>query len=638
MNFAGSQTRDAVGCKTGMHVAHRRCLIAIVLTLLTPPLTFAKWEKVSPADFSELKPSDFSDDELDLPYCLQHLHQLANAVVEDGPDRGFFNTGLWRGEGQKHTYNARIMESYLTLAYFYCTDRPWNQYYKSQPVRDRLEAALTYWCNMQGPEGAFSEYAPNRWGTAPTAFATKFMGETLRLLKNGPPIDQTLFKRCVEADRKALVYTFTSQEFWDHGKTYTNQYSNAFAGALAWANLFPGPQAEEVMKFMRQRFEQSLKDFQSPAGYMYELDGPDFGYTLHTTRSDWVMAYNYARGTEMGKQLEQQESRWAEWLSYNMLRQPDGSLFILNRAVETRQRHPTHVRQDVPMAEHVELSRAFATSTKELAEQHARDRKELEENWKNYFDADARANHGLEPYDVIHRSHYEWHPTPQQQAAAIAKLPYLARDRFIHQRADDRHPYVFTYVRRPTYYAAFNAAPRLSAGERFGLGIIWNPKAGAVMQSQTASDDFAWGTRKAGADQVYEAANLTARFQISGEDIEPQPGCRDLPDGVLVARYKLADAGSKSITFDDTGITVEVQHAGPFVEQIPLLLRDDAKPQRESGKCRVSLDGGVNLTIQSDTDSKPELATGNTLAGSLGVSTIKLTARDHLKYTITLGQ
>ncbi len=73
------------------------------------------WKPVPPADLSRIKPSDFADEDLDLPYYLKHFHRVANNVVETGPDRGFINIHVWRNaEGQK-TYNARIMESILSL-------------------------------------------------------------------------------------------------------------------------------------------------------------------------------------------------------------------------------------------------------------------------------------------------------------------------------------------------------------------------------------------------------------------------------------------------------------------------------------------------------------------------------------------
>src|SRR5580698_6089298 len=114
----------------------------------------AAWDKIPLPDWSKIHPSDFRDDELDLPYYVQHFHELANGVVENGPRRGDIEVRMWRNNPA--WYNARDLENYLTLAFFYCTNRPWNPYYASPAVRDRLEAVLTYWCNEQSIDGRFS--------------------------------------------------------------------------------------------------------------------------------------------------------------------------------------------------------------------------------------------------------------------------------------------------------------------------------------------------------------------------------------------------------------------------------------------------------------------------------------------------
>src|SRR5688500_18878566 len=78
---------------------------------------------LAPADLSRLSPSDFRDDELDLPYYLAHFHRLANAVRMSGEDRGFIDLPVWRRPEDNRPYNARIMENLTSLAYFYATDR-----------------------------------------------------------------------------------------------------------------------------------------------------------------------------------------------------------------------------------------------------------------------------------------------------------------------------------------------------------------------------------------------------------------------------------------------------------------------------------------------------------------------------------
>ena len=84
--------------------------------------------RVPEADLSKLSPADFRDDEPDMPYYLANFHRVANAIIEQGPNRGFIDIAVWRSKGDNNPFNARIMENCVTLAYFYCTDRPWNIY------------------------------------------------------------------------------------------------------------------------------------------------------------------------------------------------------------------------------------------------------------------------------------------------------------------------------------------------------------------------------------------------------------------------------------------------------------------------------------------------------------------------------
>ncbi len=80
--------------------------------------------EVPPFDPARVRPSDFSDADLDMAYNITYLSRIANAVETDGPDRGFINISVWRGTScGLHPYNARIMESILTLAWFYATPR-----------------------------------------------------------------------------------------------------------------------------------------------------------------------------------------------------------------------------------------------------------------------------------------------------------------------------------------------------------------------------------------------------------------------------------------------------------------------------------------------------------------------------------
>ena len=74
----------------------RRVWLALLLIAAAPPAFAApprqrpkappsrpeppRLPEVPPADLARLTPQDFSDEDLDLPYYLEHLHTIANAV------------------------------------------------------------------------------------------------------------------------------------------------------------------------------------------------------------------------------------------------------------------------------------------------------------------------------------------------------------------------------------------------------------------------------------------------------------------------------------------------------------------------------------------------------------------------------
>ena len=601
--------------------------------------TPSSWSKVPPVDWSKLKPEDFSDDELDLPYYLGNFHRLANSVVETGENRGFIDLAVWRNLQDNKPYNARIMESLLSLAFFYSTKRPWNQYYGSAAVRDRLEAALEFWCRIQSPDGRFSEYGPQQWNLAATAFATKFMGQTLTLLRLGPPINSTLMTRVVTADRRAIQIVLTDPDLYRHGKVFTNQYTNMWAGALAFLKLYPDP---DLNQRVRRNIRQNSKVFQSPVGYFYEARGPDWGYNLGTHHSNLAMAWHYARGSNIGRVLVEEEKSFVEWLALNAVREPDGSGFTLNRAIETRQRRPfldteamTRSQEDQGqrlIGSEVVLARAFLPAREEVIRYRAQRRVELQKQWAQIRDLEVGTFSTFSPYSFLHRSHEKWYPTAAQRETALKTLPYLKRS-FTHQRMDERERVVFTFVRRPGYYAIFNSGPHLTSQQRYGLGLIWQPEIGSLLQSQTGTNDGAWGTVLGDRQSVYEADTLDADFSVDGKSVSLLPVNRDLTPGVLTVKYRFSDQGEKTITFGDRELLVEVHHSGRLQENIPLLVGPDDKLTVKEGEVVLTRAGKV-FSIKIDPRTNATTVDTGLKVGPRRVIAVQLKSQDSLIYRL----
>ena len=614
-------------------------LLGMILVTLFTKISQAQLPIVQPVDWSKLKPADFADDELDMPYFLAHLSTVANAVVDRGENRGFIDIAVWRSRDNNRPYNARILENCLSLAYFYCTRRPWNPYFGDPALRKRLEAVLEYWCGMQSEDGRFSEYGPKEWNLAATAFATKFMGATLVLLQNGPPIDSVLMKRVVQADRKAIDAVLRREDLYAHGRIYTNQYCNVWPGALSYLRLVPDP---EIEAWLRKRIRETVADFQSPVGYFYERNGPDWSYNLGTQPTNLEAAKRYAADPEIRNTFIGQEKLFYDWLSYNAVPEPDDPVFFLNRAVETRGRVPFIGREpaglfsrDAPPGEDVELARLFCTSREELDGRRREVRTRLEKAWPAVDEL-----RGFTPYDFLGRDFPRWLPTDAERRRAIAKLPTLAKERFIHQRTDSRFPVSYSFIRRPSYYAAFNSGQILNGMQRYGLGLLWNPAAGAVLQSQTGSRDGAWGTLLKDSAAVVEAGTFHPVFSVDGRTVRPKAGASDLPDGVLAVEYAVRKTGSKKIRFEENGIRIAVQYKGNFTENIPLLVGGKNSLVLKPGRVELG-----RFTIRFDPKAKPRIQEMEERQsfGSHGsefkyVRIVKIEARDSLEYELKFSE
>ncbi|MFP4250679.1 MAG: hypothetical protein ACLFU7_13550, partial [Armatimonadota bacterium] len=558
-----------------------------------------------------------------------HFHTVANSVVEEGDDRGFIDITVWRRGQDNEPYNARVMENHLSFAWFYCTDRPWNPYYADPAVRAKLEAVLEFWVGMQNDDGRFSEYGVERWNLPATAFATKFMGRTLELLKDGPPIDEDLHQRVIEADRAAIIATLTDENLHSHGTRFANQFSNVWAGALAYVDLFGD---EEIRELLETHLLADEDPFMSPAGYFYEANGPDWGYNMGTEQSNVRMAYHYTKDEPLGDAFVKKMALWIDWLSYNAVPEPDSSRWVLNHAIECRTgRTSVFTVGNLAVADRVPLARVWTTTQEQLQERHESQRAALEENWPEVRELREGSFSAFSPYTFLHRDHAIYHPTQAEREEAIAMVPHVAGDRFIHQRVDSRFPLQYTYVRRPGYYVAITTGERVRPSQRYGLNLVWTPELGAVMQSQMSGGPDAWGTRPLEGDLPHEAGSLETEFTIDGVSVEPEAGTRDLPDGTLVMSWPLSDAGQKTVTFADDAIEVDVHYDGGFTEQLPLLLAEE--PQIEDGSIVVA---GTTLVEIDRTTT--EAAAADTRIGDKRLWTVSVDAIDELNYRIIGAQ
>lgn len=594
--------------------------------------------EVPAADLSQLSPNDFRDDELDIPYYLAHFHRLANSVVTEGPDKGFINISVWRNPQDNQPYNARIMENILSLAYFYCTDRPWNLYYRHPALKQRLELALDFWCNRQSEEGYFSEYGPEKWNLAATAFSTKFMGETLMMLHQGPSIDSELHQKVIETNCKTILTLLKDKELYASGTYVSNQYSNLWAGAYAFLAIYPDAEMEVLLQ---QRIQQSMTDFQSPAGYFYEKNGPDWSYNLGTHHSNLLMAWHYAQDKEVGELFIEKANDWYDWFFYNAALEPDRSYYFLNRSIETRKsQQVVNFSREESNGAHPALERevTMARAVSTTQEEHARfiqaTRQQLQAQWPEVAPLPIGEFSAFSPYGFLHRKHTKWFPTHEQKQTAVAKIPYLKKHRFIHQRIDDRKDVQYTFIRKPAYYVAFNSGEKITDQQRYGLGLIWHPALGTFLQAQTGSDTLSWGTRIVDHPTLHECDGFEAVFALNGKKLSPKPGNHDLPGDELTIRYPLGSGGQKTVQFQEDRIAVNIQHPQAFTEHLPLLIGKDTEVEVQVGKTILRKNQRPLVTIYYDRQTEPQLIPGNQTSGEKQISLLTLKASNTLKYAI----
>jgi hypothetical protein len=594
---------------------------------------------VPAVDITKMSPALFEGEDLDLPFYVAHFHQLANAVIMEGENTGFIDLSVWRAEKDNNPYNARIMENILSLVYFYTEDKPWNPYFGMTQLRERIEKSLEFWISIQSEDGKFSEYGPEKWNLAATAFGTKFIGDALLRLSNSPSIDQELFEQATGALRKAILTVFNDQEFQKHGKSFSNQYTNVWPGVLSYLSYQNDQELREVFK---QRLAETITVFQSPVGYFYEKDGPDWAYNMGTHENNLMMAWHYLQDDPDGAIIIQKSESFGDWLSYNALPEPGQPFFVLNRAVECRQNRPSFrptggfLRQGIPLGETIPVNRAFLFSIDEVEQQFATQKVQLEKQWPEVAPLEIDEFFAYSPYIFLHRRVNKWYPSAEEQQNALNALPFNADNQFFHQRKDNRIPAVYSFIRQPSYYLAFNSGDQIQSRQRYGIGIIWEPNAGTILQSQTGSELAAWGTKAKDQALVYEASGLQCIFEVDAQRIDNQDFISnlELSDEVTIT-YQLGNAGTKHLVLKPDQIIVEIDHPGPFSEYLPLINSSDHFEEK-NGALEVHKNDFI-ITITHNAASV-DLQEATSEFENLKVYPFILNAQDRLTYQIKFSQ
>lgn len=610
-------------------------LLGALLVSLTAGRAAAEWRPVAPMDWSKVSLSDFKDSELEVPYLLNHFATIANSVVESGPNRGFLAIRVNREPKDNEPYNARIQENALSLAYFYSTRRDWNPYFGDESVRVRLEAMMAFWCSIQHAEtGLFSEYGPSNFSLAPTGFGIMHMARTLELVsqKDVPPIDKAIFDRTLAAQRKAIMAMLTRDEIFKMGSGWSNQWSGVLLAASTYLDMRPDDL--EMRAAFLPAVERAAREFQSPAGFLYESHGPDIGYSsVHETnvRIAWEKLSAYP---EIRKAIVDEDQRYIGFVSHQIVPQPGTNAYFTNAGINTRTQHAYQLPKVRPIAESSPLSRALATTTTELIDQASQRRSQLAKDWPEFKALEVPSAYSYIPTPLFTATadYHPWCPTPEEREKSIAGLPCNSAVPLTRIAYDDRRDLGFIYVRRPAYYTIFNFG-KPAAPHALGLGILWNPKFGVAIQSVAASD-WKWGTA-VDEKRIREQLELHAAVRVADTVWKtPTAGYEELPQGAVEATYDL-DGGTKTVRFDDNRVVIAIRKSGSISEQVPLVLekRDEA---RMEGKACVVTRGNQRMIIQTESAALSLGKPTALLKGSDQFSRIELqlVGSDSLEYTI----
>lgn len=615
------------------------------------------WTPVPSADFASLSLSQFADHEIEVPYYLFHFAQVANAVVETGTDRGFLNIKVNREPVDNQPYNARIMENQLSLAYFYTANRPWNPYRSHPAVRVRLEAMLDRWARIQNQpgsvdgnfDGLYAEYSATNWSQAPTSFGIMHAAEAMDLIRDAAvPFDATVMENARVALRRALIALFTRADMRSHARQWSNQFNGSYHAALIYLENWPDAELDSA--FAKAVADSAAQD-QSPAGFYYEQEGPDFGYSgVHDNNLRVALPRLRARA-DLLPTVVTEDTHWNEWLAANFVLQPGLSprTFLTNAGLNTRTSHAFQSPRSRPLAEWASPSRIFSYTDTEYAGFVAARRSEVQSAFGRWGALSVNNAYSYIPafvFDAV-RPLNVWHPTAAQRAAADAALPCLSAGSS-NRQFHDPHPVTLTTVKRAGYYAAVTTGNIRISRQNYGLGLLWGPKFGVALQSVAntlSSNAWAYGTRRSGVSggATYETANLAATITAGGATVSPTSGVRDLAAGDVVVTYPLSASGvtygQKTVSLGAARVDVALTHTGAFTEMLPLAHASDAVLSTSATRAVLQRPDGSSLLLQI-TSPGATLSVGGTSALTTGLvrRAATISASGALSYTLTVSE
>lgn len=471
-------------------------------------------------------------------------------MVADMNSAGFFGGGWWRSPNVP--YNARVQEHVYTLAWFATRSRSWNPYRGNTNVIAALDAGLGHYLGLQHADGSWPEYSPDQHSLAATGFAMGYLSKTNALLARARVLPARQAQITASLYRAMTWFLTPSNDVvWQSPLTWANQTTSGLAGSALALRQHPDP-------VLRQRLAEAFRRLatagQSPAGYFYEETGADTNYNFEVMLPELADAWRQSGDPN----LVAMTRKYTDWLGYNLLREPDGSGWLVNIAPNSRtsSRFYADVRPD---PERTALNARFVPEVPDLAAfvSSREDLAAARTAWAaSSAPVPALVKPDTSPRILAHAIYGERHPSRAERTAAIARLPYR-RAHFTELRSDEGQDFLF--VRRPQWYVGgYFGTRRATSLARTGLTFLWHPVAGTLVQSMNNNNHACWATVFPG--QVPDS-NGPQQAEFSGG--EPYRFRYRTPSGSVVTEVSVGDRLVRS-----------VRATSAATEQIPLVVRD----------------------------------------------------------------
>lgn len=198
-----------------------------------------------------------------LPHIPRILSQLC--VQPSMKTYGCFDREYWN-YSSTDVACARKQEAVLTLALLYANQTPGNILYQNPEGLNYIDAALSFWAEVQLPDGSFNDLYPHEHSFVATAFSSYAASETLLLLPDAIQGREAVLR----ALRHAGDWVLRKRQ-----KPVCNQVCGAIAFLYNMHRLTgDGRYLSDI-----QRKVAELAALQSEEGWLPEYGGFDVGYS-----------------------------------------------------------------------------------------------------------------------------------------------------------------------------------------------------------------------------------------------------------------------------------------------------------------------------------------------------------------------